>query len=134
MPDQTAQPRRVLRLLHEVVQPPVPIRLGKRHRMLPVSDDQTALLREPPGHILHITDHEHRHIIPVIIQPIEQIHERRFDPADPQRLGDENQFLFHLSNPLFSGKIVANAVRSSAASASKSTSPSGSLMQAMSCS
>ena len=122
----------MLWLLHKVVHPFITVAFPKCHRMLSVGDDQTAFRCDAVRHFLTIPQDQAGHVVPIVIEPVQQIHKRRLDPTNPQRFGNKNELLFHLSNLLFSGRIISNAPRNCDDSTSKSTGFSGSLMQSMS--
>ncbi len=109
----------MLWLLHEVVHPFITVAFPKCHRMLSVGDDQAALRCNAVRHFLTIPQDQAGHVVPIVIEPVQQIHKRRLNPTNPQRFGNKNELLFHLSNSLFSGRIISNAPRSCADSTLK---------------
>ena len=86
--------------------------------MLPVGKDQSALLRDAVCKLLLIGEDQAGHIIPLVIHSGKHTGQRRFNTALPKGDVNEENFLFHFSNPLFSGRMASNAPRSRAASRS----------------
>lgn len=78
-------------------------------RVLPVGNQQPALHRQTSHQLLRVPQKQACHLVLIVIQSIQQVAERRFDTADPQRLCNKNELLFHLSNSLFPGRMDSKA-------------------------
>ena len=131
-PYETAEFRCILRFLHDIVQALAAVPLWERHFVLSVGNYQAALRRYSVRNVQAVPQNKTGHVKSVVIKAIKQIHQCRFNPADPQGFGYKNQLLFHFSNPLLFGKMLSNALRSRKAKLSKSTAFSGSFMQSIS--
>ena len=94
-PHEPPHARRVLRLLHEIVHPRVPVRLFERHRVMPVCHKEPAFGGDARRRFAFVTQDKARHVIPLAVEPVQKIDKRRLDPADPERLGNEYKLFFH---------------------------------------
>ena len=92
-PYETAEFRRILRFLHDIVQTLAAVPLWERHFVLSVGNYQAALRRYSVRNVQAVPQNKTGHVKSVVIKAIKQIHQCRFNPADPQGFGYKNQLL-----------------------------------------